>query len=75
MPKKGDILLFQIKTPSEKVACPLFHADRPDVAMLHRENRDVIDFGYLQDWVKRQELEAEYAEIWREAFPNEPLPT
>jgi hypothetical protein len=49
--------------------------DRADAAMLLRENRDVIDFGYLQDWVKRQELEAEYAEIWREAFPNESEPS
>lgn len=49
--------------------------DRADAAMLLRENRDVIDVAYLQDWVKRQKLEADYAEIWREAFPGEEVPT
>jgi len=45
--------------------------DRADSAMLLRENRDEIDFVYLTDWIKRQQLEREYAEIWAEAFPNE----
>lgn len=48
--------------------------DRADAAMLLRENRDEIDFGYLVDWVKRQRLEPEYAEIWSEAFPAETDP-
>lgn len=45
--------------------------DRADSAMLLRENRDEIDFVYLTDWIKRQQLETEYAEIWAEAFPGE----
>jgi hypothetical protein len=48
--------------------------DRADAAMLLRENRDSMDFDYLGDWIERQNLQAEYAEIWREAFPDEPQP-
>lgn len=48
--------------------------DRADAAMLLRENRDEIDFVYLIDWIKRQQLEAEYAEICAEAFPDEEQP-
>ena len=49
--------------------------DRADAAMLLRENRDEIDFDYLASWVNRQQLSASYDEIWRDAFPNEPLPS
>jgi hypothetical protein len=48
--------------------------DRADAAMLLRENRDQIDFDYLTGWIKRQKLEPEYLEIWREAFPGEADP-
>jgi hypothetical protein len=48
--------------------------DRADAAMLLRENRDEIDFAYLTNWIKRQQLETEYAEIWSEAFPGEAMP-
>ena len=46
--------------------------DRFDAAMLLRENRDTIDLAYLTNWIKRLALENEFAEIWREAFPDEP---
>lgn len=45
--------------------------DRADAAMLLRENRDAIDFDYLKSWIARLCLGAEFAEIWREAFPGE----
>lgn len=45
--------------------------DRADAAMLLRENRDIIDMDYLRAWIKRLVLQSEFAEIWREAFPNE----
>jgi hypothetical protein len=47
--------------------------DRADAAMLLRENRDVIDFDYLNSWVGRLALDRDFAEVWQEAFPgNEP---
>ena len=49
--------------------------DRADAAMLLRENRDGIDFAYLTGWIKRMALHNEYAEIWREAFPEEAMPS
>ncbi|HEV2969339.1 MAG TPA: nucleotidyl transferase AbiEii/AbiGii toxin family protein [Pirellulales bacterium] len=48
--------------------------DRADAAMLLRENRDEIDMAYLNDWIRRLSLANELAEIWREAFPDEPIP-
>ena len=48
--------------------------DRADAAMLLRENRPEIDMPYLKDWVRRLGLAKELAEIWREAFPDEPEP-
>jgi hypothetical protein len=47
--------------------------DRADAAMLLRENRDEIDMTYLNDWIRRLSLANEFAEIWREAFPDEPM--
>ena len=46
--------------------------DRADAAMLMRENRETIDLNYLKTWIERLALENEFAEIWREAFPDEP---
>jgi hypothetical protein len=46
--------------------------DRADAAMLLRENRDDLDFSYLDSWIIRLSLADEYAEIWREAFPEDP---
>ena len=48
--------------------------DRIDVAALLRLNRESMDFGYLQKWIGRLALKAEWLEIWREAFPGEPAP-
>jgi hypothetical protein len=48
--------------------------DRADAAMLLRENRDAIDFEYLLSWTARLGLAAEFAEIWREAWPSEQAP-
>jgi hypothetical protein len=48
--------------------------DRADAAMLLRENRDAIDVGYLDTWVSRLGLATEFAEAWREAYPDEDLP-
>jgi hypothetical protein len=46
----------------------------PDAAMLLRENRDEIDFQRLQKAVRSLELTADYDAIWRDAFPDEPMP-
>lgn len=46
--------------------------DRADAAMLLRENRPQIDMVYLSDWIRRLSLRDEFAEIWREAFPDDP---
>jgi hypothetical protein len=48
--------------------------DRADIVALLRENRDAIDFDYLNDWTTKLDLTHNFAEIWREAFPDEPLP-
>jgi len=48
--------------------------DRADAAMLLRENREGIDFAYLNKWVTKLGIDGEFAEIWREAFPDEALP-
>ena len=48
--------------------------DRADAAMLLRENRDEIDFERLQMAVRSLELTADYDAIWRDAFPDEPMP-
>jgi hypothetical protein len=48
--------------------------DRADAAMLLRENRDAIDFHYLRKWVGDLSLDAEFTEIWGEAFPGAPMP-
>ena len=46
--------------------------DLSDCAYLLRFNRDTLDFGYLQQWVHKLRLTTEFAEIWREAFGDEP---
>lgn len=45
--------------------------DRIDAATVLRLNRASLDFGYLQGWVERLALNAEWSEIWREAFLEE----
>ena len=48
--------------------------DRADAAALLRANREVLDTGFLLRWVGHLELKADFAEIWREAFPGESMP-
>jgi hypothetical protein len=48
--------------------------DRADAAMLLRENRDAIDFKYLNSWIADLDLAMQFTEIWREAFPGENVP-
>ncbi len=47
--------------------------DRADAAMLLRENRDSIDFSYVESWISQLKLSREYHEVWGEAFPGESL--
>ncbi|MFM8537287.1 MAG: hypothetical protein ACKOES_04335 [Planctomycetaceae bacterium] len=48
--------------------------DRADAAMVLRENRDEIDFRRWHREITRHGLVADYREIWRDAFPAEPVP-
>jgi hypothetical protein len=48
--------------------------DRADAAALLRLNRAGLDVPYLLRWVAQLKLGAEWAEIWGEAFPGEPVP-
>lgn len=48
--------------------------DRADAAMVLRENRDEIDFARLHREIGGHGLMSDYHQIWREAFPDEPLP-
>jgi hypothetical protein len=48
--------------------------DRADAAALLRLNRPGLDGPYLLRWIARLNLRAEWAEIWSEAFPGEPVP-
>ena len=47
--------------------------DRADAAMVLRENRDEIDFQRLHREIAQHKLIADYREIWREAFPADPV--
>jgi hypothetical protein len=49
--------------------------DRADAAYLLRENRARLDFLHLQHWVGRFDLQADYDEAWRAAYPGEELPS
>jgi hypothetical protein len=48
--------------------------DRADAAALLRLNRADLDQAYLLKWVVQLKLNAEWAEIWNEAFPGERAP-
>ena len=48
--------------------------DRIDAATLLRINRGSMDFAYLQEWIGRLALNAEWSDIWREALPGEAPP-
>jgi hypothetical protein len=61
-----DLILFKL------VAGRLI--DRADAAMLLRENREAIDFDYFLSWVAHLDLTKDFAESWREAYPDEDPP-
>jgi Nucleotidyl transferase AbiEii toxin, Type IV TA system len=48
--------------------------DRADIAALLRANRPALDLAYLTHWVFDMGLDADFAEIWAEAFPGERPP-
>ncbi len=48
--------------------------DRADAAALLRANRESLEFDYLLQWSDGLALGKELAEVWNEAFPDEPLP-
>ena len=48
--------------------------DRADAAALLRANRESLEFDYLLQWSDGLVLGKELAEVWNEAFPDEPLP-
>jgi hypothetical protein len=48
--------------------------DVVDATAVLRANRGSIDLAYLLHWVQAQELDADFARIWSEAFPGEPVP-
>ena len=48
--------------------------DRADAAALLRLNRVGLDVPYLLKWVAQFNLGVEWAEIWSEALPDEPIP-
>ncbi len=45
--------------------------DKADAAALLRTNRARLDSDYLQEWIGQLGLNSAWAEIWREAFPEE----
>jgi hypothetical protein len=49
--------------------------DRADVAALLRSNHLSLDYVYLSHWIKEQKLTPEFASIWVETLPDQPLPT
>lgn len=70
----GDVLVVR---PDDLVVIKLQAGriiDRADAAMVLRENRDEIDFQRLHREITRHGLVADYREIWRDAFPAEPVP-
>lgn len=70
----GDVLVVR---PDDLVVIKLQAGriiDRADAAMVLRENRDEIDFRRLHREIVRHGLVADYRDIWRDAFPAEPVP-
>ena len=48
--------------------------DRADVAALLRANRAILDRAYLNAWLGRLNLLADFETIWQETFPSKTLP-
>lgn len=49
--------------------------DRADITALLKLNLDTLDRHYLAHWANQLQLVAEFASIWKETLPDEPLPT
>jgi len=48
--------------------------DRADAAALLQANRMSLNFSYLLHWIEMKRLTGDFAEVWEEAFPAEPVP-
>jgi hypothetical protein len=48
--------------------------DLADAAAILRANRGAIDLTYLLRWVHEHELDGDFARIWQEACPSQPVP-
>ena len=48
--------------------------DRADIAALLKFNLASLDRHYLAHWANQLQLIAEFASVWKETLPNEPLP-
>ena len=48
--------------------------DRADVIALLQLNRATLDLAYLKKWIKDLNLDRDFTEVWKQAFPNENLP-
>jgi hypothetical protein len=73
----GSERLIRVVRPDDLIVIKLLAGriiDRADAAMLLRENRDEIHFDRLQKAVHDLGLSADYDAVWRDAFPDEPLP-
>lgn len=76
-PLRQGTTMVRVVRPDDLIVIKLLAGriiDRADAAMILRENRGDIDFVHLHREVMRQGVSAEYREIWRDAFPQEPLP-
>lgn len=49
--------------------------DRADIAALLKFNLASLDRNYLAHWINQLQLTAEFAPIWQETLPGEPLPS
>lgn len=54
------------------MACRII--DRADVLALLRANHKTLDTDYINKWVRRLALQADWATVWAEAFPGTPCP-
>jgi hypothetical protein len=48
--------------------------DRADIAALLKFNLASLDRHYLAHWANQLQLVAEFASVWKETLPDEPLP-
>jgi hypothetical protein len=48
--------------------------DRVDAGELMKANRDALELPYLTNWVRRLNLQKQFAEAWNDVFPGEAPP-